>query len=341
MKIKIGDKVKFLNDVGGGLVKKIIDKDTIEVLTDDDFELPVLMTEVIVVENAKPEAKIETPIKEEINYEVEFDKRTDEVAVFFGFLHKDQKKKDTSDIDFYLINDSNFYFDYNILVPSLNRWESIHKGILDPNAKAKLLTIKKDEVQNFEKFHVQGYFFRHFRQELKPIVNDTISINSRKFYQTGSFQENDFFNEDTIIYSVIEENKMEKVFDQLTNDELAKVIKQKEVLKPQKNRSQIIKEKQIELEKRIIDLHIGELVDNEHGMEAKEMLDIQMKNFHDEMELAIQQGVKRVVFIHGVGAGRLKMDIRKELERNYKKYEFQDASFAEYGYGATMVILKK
>jgi len=33
--------------------------------------------------------------------------------------------------------------------------------------------------------------------------------------------------------------------------------------------------------------------------------------------------------------------VRRELQRKYPKYPFQDASFREYGFGATMVLLKK
>jgi dsDNA-specific endonuclease/ATPase MutS2 len=47
-----------------------------------------------------------------------------------------------------------------------------------------------------------------------------------------------------------------------------------------------------------------------------------------------------VVFIHGVGNGTLKLEIRRELEKKDKILTFQDASFKEYGYGATMVNLK-
>ena len=48
---------------------------------------------------------------------------------------------------------------------------------------------------------------------------------------------------------------------------------------------------------------------------------------------------KKIVFIHGVGNGVLKNEIRKALEKKYKWHTFQDASFKEYGYGATMVIV--
>ncbi|MBO4738871.1 MAG: hypothetical protein J5606_04840, partial [Bacteroidales bacterium] len=47
MKFKIGDKVKFLNDIGGGVVTKIISPTMVEVATEDDFTLPMLVSELL------------------------------------------------------------------------------------------------------------------------------------------------------------------------------------------------------------------------------------------------------------------------------------------------------
>jgi dsDNA-specific endonuclease/ATPase MutS2 len=84
-----------------------------------------------------------------------------------------------------------------------------------------------------------------------------------------------------------------------------------------------------------------QLVDNSNGLSNKEILDIQMDKVEREMRSAIQSGAKRVVFIHGVGQGVLKQEVSKLLKKRFPKYAYHDASFKEYGYGATMVILRK
>ncbi len=48
-----------------------------------------------------------------------------------------------------------------------------------------------------------------------------------------------------------------------------------------------------------------------------------------------------MVFIHGVGAGTLKNELRKSLTKDYPQLYFQDASFKEYGFGATMIIIRR
>jgi dsDNA-specific endonuclease/ATPase MutS2 len=72
-----------------------------------------------------------------------------------------------------------------------------------------------------------------------------------------------------------------------------------------------------------------------------QILEIQKERVESEMKSAIQSGVKKIVFIHGVGQGVLKQEVINLLKSKYKKYYFQDASFKEYGYGATMVILRR
>jgi dsDNA-specific endonuclease/ATPase MutS2 len=52
-----------------------------------------------------------------------------------------------------------------------------------------------------------------------------------------------------------------------------------------------------------------------------------------------QKGQK-IIFIHGKGEGVLRTAIEKELKTRYKSCEYQDASFREYGFGATSVKIK-
>ena len=49
MILKIGDKVRFLNEVGGGRITSVINNDMVNVETDDGFEVPTLINNLIVV----------------------------------------------------------------------------------------------------------------------------------------------------------------------------------------------------------------------------------------------------------------------------------------------------
>ena len=89
-----------------------------------------------------------------------------------------------------------------------------------------------------------------------------------------------------------------------------------------------------------VDLHITELLDNTNGLSNADMLDYQLEKFHEVLAKYAANKGQKIVFIHGKGDGVLRKAIEKELKTKYKQYYYQDASFREYGFGATMVTIK-
>jgi len=88
----------------------------------------------------------------------------------------------------------------------------------------------------------------------------------------------------------------------------------------------------------VIDLHIHELID-QSGLQDRTKLDIQLNHFERMMRIAGEQRVKRVIFIHGVGQGVLRNQIRTRLDSYYPDCTVRDGNPREYGAGATEVIL--
>jgi hypothetical protein len=88
----------------------------------------------------------------------------------------------------------------------------------------------------------------------------------------------------------------------------------------------------------VIDLHIHELVDDQSGLKDRTKLDIQLNHFERMMRIAGEQRVRRVVFIHGVGQGVLRHQIRSRLEMYYPDCSVRDGNPREYGAGATEVL---
>lgn len=86
-----------------------------------------------------------------------------------------------------------------------------------------------------------------------------------------------------------------------------------------------------------VDLHIHELIESERGMTNYDKLSLQVHTAKKELEIAIEKKQSKIIFIHGRGAGVLK----KELRKLFEKYpvDFHDASYTDYGIGATEVII--
>lgn len=75
-------------------------------------------------------------------------------------------------------------------------------------------------------------------------------------------------------------------------------------------------------------------------MSNSEILNYQLDKFREVMEQYKNKREQRIVFIHGKGDGVLRKALLDELKRKYSNCRHQDASFQEYGFGATMVTIK-
>jgi dsDNA-specific endonuclease/ATPase MutS2 len=89
-----------------------------------------------------------------------------------------------------------------------------------------------------------------------------------------------------------------------------------------------------------VDLHADELLDTLAGLDSKDILLYQLKVFRETLNEHLKERGRRVVFIHGKGDGVLRKALLDELKRKYSNCRHQDASFQEYGFGATMVTIK-
>ena len=89
-----------------------------------------------------------------------------------------------------------------------------------------------------------------------------------------------------------------------------------------------------------VDLHATEILDTTAGMSATDIKDYQIDIFHRTMKEHLKNKGLRIVFIHGNGDGVLRRAILKELRSSYSSCLWQDASFQQYGFGATMVTIK-
>jgi len=348
MKVKIGDKVKFLNDIGGGKVVKIIDNDVVSVMNEDGFEIPVLENELIIIQDEelitgfKPEVKkgnknvkqeIQKPqIDEETEPEFvendidtihsgsqDYGKESDDICIYYAFVPKKGFDPVNSDLDSYLINDSNYFMFYNYLIPE-NKLVKAKVGFIEPNTKVLLQTYSRYNLNLLSEIHFQFIFYKKDTAfALREPLHKELKINQINFFKAKKYKENDFFHERSIIFALLEENRMNDVIEELTKEDLEKVLKIKEKPEIKVNKSQVSKQKQelqsLDIE---VDLHIHELVDNENGLSNADMLQIQMQKFRTELEKAIDERRRKIIFIHGIGNGVLKMELRKELDTKYK-----------------------
>ncbi len=347
MTLKIGDRVRFLNDVGGGTITAFLDNKMVEVLTDDGFDLPILATELI------PEAKSGYGVDEDgssnssapvtspepqamVTLKVEdFRHKPCTGECFLAIVPDNEKLLHVSDFKLYLINDSTYSINYQVSQTEGGVYELLKTGLLSPNAKITLKKFGQTSLSKLKAFRLQGLLFKEGLYDPQPALDITNSIDGISFYKASAFSENEYFNSKALVFKK-EELNMEEAIKNLSNNELIKVKQSKENSNTQAQKPK----KEIKNDLEEIDLHIEEIVENHTGLSNGEIVNIQLARFETALETALKAQTKRIVFIHGVGNGKLKLELRKKLDRKYPKLKYQDASFKEYGYGATMVNLK-
>lgn len=348
MNIEIGDRIRFLNDIGGGIVKKIIDKQMVLVEDETGFDIPVAMKECVVVsrETSQPKPQIQQPKvsipepeeEEEKPFVFEETPEGEILNVSLAFLPQDPNKMSETGYESYFINDSNYFLMFTYLQRENNAWHVRFSGKIEPNTKIFIEEFKKEEINSLERICIQLIAFKENKPFLiKNPASVELHLDTVKFYKRHCFIANDFFEEDAWIIPIIENDipKRELLItatdltESMTNHNAKPTHAPTQARRKKKQHNPIVE----------IDLHIHELLDDTSGMSPKDMLDYQLNVFHNTLaEYANKKGQK-IVFIHGKGEGVLKQSILKELKHKYKKYEYQDASFQEYGFGATMIII--
>ncbi len=346
MTFKIGDRIKFLNDEGGGIIIAFLDNKTVEVQTDDGFEMPVLATEILFdsgtaygFDGEEPRSaqqpKVEKVETASFIRTEDYKYQDYKGEILLGIVPDNDKLLHVSDFRLYLINDSNYSFHYIISQVDKGVHELVNEGTIESDSKIELKKYNQSSLSKITDFYVQGIFSKTGLFEPQKAFELTVSLEGISFYKSQHFTDNEYFDAKAILFKK-DELLMKKAVEKLMASELIKVSKSKEesdkpVKAPKPVNPDIIE----------VDLHIEEIVDNHSGMSNGEIIEIQLGRFETSLETAMKSKAKKIVFIHGVGNGRLKQEIQKKLERKYPDLRFQDASFREYGFGATMVYLKQ
>lgn len=362
---KIGDTVRFLNSVGGGKITRI--KDNIAYVEDEDgFETPVLMRELVVVADAPaPVSKAQTavgprtssdiPSKEvtsaksqpmpapEEELPIEETPEGEKLNIVLAYEPRDIKRLSVTTFDTYLVNDSNYfvYFSYLSRSNGSDQWTTHYAGIVEPNIQLFLGELTKEDLPDMDRVAIQYIAFKQDKPfKLKSPSLVEFKLDQTKFARLHCFHDNTYFDLPVIAYDIVKDDMPVK---EIVIDEkkLEKAMRQK--IKIDRPRRQPIVKKQSAAKRKgdiiVVDLHISELVDDIRGLSNADMLNLQIDEFSRVMDENLNNKGQKIVFIHGKGEGVLRKAIMKELGHRYKGHDVQDASFREYGFGATQVTI--
>ena len=187
MSFKPGDKVKFLNEIGGGIIR-YIKGNIAEVESEEGFLIPILLSELVI--NKPIDFKIKTSLNEfkdvddikedDINIykelEEEFDvfkfkqnyqknkfiesedtdlfleKTNDELKLVLAIVPNSKGNIKLDSFDIYLINDCNFQLLYNFVQIIDSEYQYIQAGKLNEDTKIKLANYNYTELTKLNEF---------------------------------------------------------------------------------------------------------------------------------------------------------------------------------------------
>ena len=230
--MRIGDRVRFLNEIGGGRVAGFQGKNIVLVEDEDGFQVPMLMTEVVVVGDEDYDTKHVIEVRDEKHFDKPSDqdeepepedkpitfkakpmerKGGDRLSAYLAFVPMDMKELSQTRFESYLINDSNYYLRYVYMTGENNAWTVRAEGELEPNTKEFVEEFGREDLNGLEHCCVQMIAYKRDKTFLlKPTVNAQLNVDTVKFYKLHAFRENDFFEQPALIYTLIE-NDVQKI----------------------------------------------------------------------------------------------------------------------------------
>ena len=405
--MKIGDKVQFLSDIGGGKIAGFQGKDIALVEDEDGSQIPTPISDSVVMSsgdeysssksvqkksgvedtvesadtdtfNMSVKAKINAFSADAIEDEEEYDAAVREITykakveerkggnvlnLYYAFVPEDVKNFSKSTFACYLINDSNYYVHYLYMSIEGQSFKLRGEGELEPNTKIYIESFAPDQLNEIDRVRFQLLSFKRDKDFVaKPVCDVQFRIDKVKFYKLHTFQPSEFFDEPALLYPVVKNDDVA----QLKPVEADKLIYVEEdnsnAVKPKKgnlnnvsvneqaynklkglekrNTSKHAQSKKSNDDVLVVDLHADKLLETTVGMGTADILNYQLDFFRRTLEENKHNKGRRIVFIHGKGEGVLRHAIVNELRYRYKNYPYQDASFQEYGYGATQVTIR-
>ena len=228
--MKIGDKVRFLNEVGGGRVSGFQGKDIVLVEDEDGFDVPMRINEVVVIgdENYETSHMVENKVKgqtkatEDIEEEevepadkpvtfrapVEERRGGDKLSAYLAFVPLDLKELTDTRFESYIVNDCNYYMRYVYMTAEGTSWQVRSTGEIEPNTKCFIEEFGRDHLNELEHSCIQLLAYKRDKYFLrKPAVDALINIDPVKFYKLHTFCENDYFEQPALIYTIIENDR--------------------------------------------------------------------------------------------------------------------------------------
>lgn len=242
--IKIGDTVRYLNSVGGGVVTRIDGK--IAYVDDNGFETPCQVKELVVVlpaghepdvkgarlmfdqkafESGKSNGKrADDPAsKEDISAKTSAQPQPlppapetdygDRLTISLAFEPADIKHLSDTTFNAVLINDSNYMLQFFVAGrnPDGNDWTTIYQGDVQPNEIIDLAQYTHSTLGRIERIVFQAIAFKPDKPfEIKDPIAVIRKLDLTKFHKLHCFRPGRFFDYPVLEFPLLDSDRFQR-----------------------------------------------------------------------------------------------------------------------------------
>lgn len=314
-KVKLGDRVRFVNENMQGVVTKI-EGNTAGVTIEDDFEIPVLLNEIVRIHDMVEKPKEDKPVTSKPHF----------VKIHSG-VHIAFDKLDDTNYELKLHNSETDWIYVAVYLSKNKHYELFCQSQVELEST---VTLTKLNIEDFNTWHhllFQIMFIENKHDNnLKNQLTKVFKITQKEFF--AAYKNCYFLGKQSITF---------RLDDPLSPLDLQK-LKQRDFTEQVNTKTE---KPQVHLQTgEIIDLHADKLIKNYATVPANQLLDIQMEAAAKALEKAYINKQESIIFIHGVGNHFLKNKVRNYLSKQKQWVkEYKDADMLKFGGGATEVIL--
>lgn len=344
-----GDKVSFVNEKQEGTVVTVKPNGMIIVEIEDGFPIEVTARELVIKHSILTAPK-ESSKSDSTKLSSEKAYITDYVAAFqlkdkiALAIIPESGQVLSGNINLRIINGS----DDDILSAVYTYQGKMRNGLssvhIPSKNSAEIATIKRDQIIDLDGIIVEGLLFCKGESTARPRILKTFAFELPTLFQNFPKLPSPFcftvlqeiHNGEPVIES---EEDLSGLMEKFKSDSKQAGVSKKVITETaKKSPDNTLQRFGLSPINHEIDLHIEELINEPAGLSNGEIMQIQLNHFHKTLDKAMLSKAQSIVFIHGVGNGKLKAALREELRNIHMKY--RDADFSRYGAGATEVILR-
>lgn len=331
--MNIGDKVRMLRAKEQGVITRFLSGNQVEIEIEDGFRIPVMQSELVVV--SAMEAERFRPSGQAAEVREAFAPQRPlgqpgqvlaSVGLYLAYVPQNDR-----DVALYIVNNT----DWEVLFTVAEEREGGYRGIQSGTLKAKT-QLKINELYAMAKFEqwptllVQAVYFRPGAGQpaRMPLVK-RMKPRAQAFYK----------NKQTVPI-LGQPGHVFQLDDETTNANMAPPTAdgiKAAMLSPNEDVPVV----SVQRPDSVVDLHVEMLLPTGNaGRKPDELVEIQLRAFEKNLENAIATGMGEITFIHGVGSGKLRQELHRQLSGHPNVRFFEDAQKQKFGYGATKVTLK-